>query len=157
LVLGLAAIGSANADDGPSEVSEAEVGADDDFSFAPDGVSSDSGMSSCDDVVVVGSGTASVQVPGDDAFFDTSSTLNCAVDEGSDAEAVVVLQDALVRCNGQAIAVDGEFGPDTEQAVINVQQQHGIAADGAFGPATMGVMQWPTETSSGGTTCVSAP
>jgi peptidoglycan hydrolase-like protein with peptidoglycan-binding domain len=142
VILGLAAAGFASDDDGSATGVEAPSAADDDFSFAPDAGSSDSGGPSCDDAIVVPAGGGSVQVPGDDDLFGDSS-IECEVDGGSDAEAVVVLQDALVRCNGQAIRVDGDFGPETSGAVTNVQQQHGVAADGTYDPATLLVMQWP--------------
>jgi peptidoglycan hydrolase-like protein with peptidoglycan-binding domain len=142
VILGLAAAGFASDDDGSATGVEAQSAADEDFSFAPDAGGSDSGGPSCDDAIVVPAGGGSVQVPGDDDLFGDSS-IDCEVDAGSDADAVVVLQDALVRCNGQAISVDGDFGPETSGAVMNVQQQHGLAADGTFDAATLLVMQWP--------------
>ncbi len=151
VILGLAAAGFASDDGGARSDSAAQSAADEDFSFAPDAGSSDSGGPSCDDAIVVSAGSGSVQVPGDDDLFGDSST-DCQVDEGSDAEAVVVLQDALVRCNGQPVRLDGEFGPETSGAVMNVQQEHGVAADGTLDAATRAVMQWPA-----GGGCVAAP
>lgn len=49
-----------------------------------------------------------------------------------------------MRCNGEAIRVDGDFGPETSRAVTDVQQQHGLAAGGTYDAATMLVMQWPS-------------
>ncbi len=46
------------------------------------------------------------------------------------AEAVRWLQTAL------HVAVDGEFGPETEAAVRRLQARHGLAVDGVVGPAT---------------------
>jgi peptidoglycan hydrolase-like protein with peptidoglycan-binding domain len=151
VILGLAAAGFASDDDGRDSDVEAQSSTADDFSFAPDAGSTGSGGPSCDDAVEVPGGGGSVQVPGDDDLFGDSS-IECQVDGGSDAEAVVVLQEALVRCNGQAIRVDGDFGPETSSAVMNVQQQHGLVADGTYGAATLGVMQWPA-----GGGCVALP
>jgi hypothetical protein len=142
VILGLAAAGFASDDDGRDSGVDAQSSAAEDFSFAPDAGSSGSGGPSCDDAVVVPGGGGSVQVPGDDDLFGDSS-VDCQVDGGSDAEAVLALQEALVRCNGQAIRVDGDFGPETSGAVMKVQQQHGLAADGTYDPTTLLVMQWP--------------
>jgi hypothetical protein len=154
VVLALAGIGLASEDDRPGDADVIETGGDDDFSYAPSAGASSSGLPRCDDAVVAESGAVTVVVPGEGALLDSSTDLVCEVDEGSDAEAVTVLQDALVRCNGQPITVDGELGPATRAAVTNVQQQHGLATDGAYGPATMRVMQWPT---ADGATCAPAP
>ncbi|HET6663742.1 MAG TPA: peptidoglycan-binding domain-containing protein, partial [Acidimicrobiales bacterium] len=71
-------------------------------------------------------------------------------------DAVVVLQDALARCNRESVSVDGEYGPQTAAAVMAVQERAGITADGEYGPATLEVMRWPTTSTSGGRTdCVS--
>jgi hypothetical protein len=131
-------------------------GDDDDFSFEPDGGVSGSstdgddgdgedggdGGSGCEDVVIVNEGSAEVDVPGESRIFQ-ESTVDCSMSEGDDGEAVATLQDALVRCNGQSIAVDGEYGPATTQAVASVQARNGITADGMYGPATMRAMSWP--------------
>lgn len=154
VVLGLAAVGLASDDDRPGREDVIETGGDEDFSYAPGADASTSGLPRCDDAVVAESGAVTVVVPGDGAILDTSSDLICEIDEGSDAEAVVALQDALARCNGVPVAVDGEFGRDTRGAVTSVQQAHGLTVDGAYGPATMRVMQWPT---ADGTTCAPAP
>lgn len=44
----------------------------------------------------------------------------------------------ILRARGHQIAVDGAFGPNTENAVRQFQQNHGLAADGIVGPNT-----WP--------------
>jgi len=49
---------------------------------------------------------------------------------------VSVLQNALVVCYNKQIAVDGDFGPRTEQALREVQAISGTAADGRYGPNT---------------------
>lgn len=154
VVLALAGIGLSSEDDRPGDADVVETGGDDDFSYTSAGGAATSGLPRCDDAVVTDAGAVSVVVPGDAGILDSSTDLACEVDERSDTEAVTVLQDALARCNGQAIPVDGVLGPGTRAAVTEVQEDHGLAADGAYGPATMRVMQWPT---ADGSTCARAP
>ena len=113
-------------------------------------------LAMCDGVVVVAAEVGTAQVPGETGFFGTSESTACEMEAGQgDEEAVVVLQNALVRCNGQAVAIDGEYGPQTARAVIAVQRQAGVAADGAYGPAMLQAMRWPTTaaSTSGATDC----
>ena len=44
----------------------------------------------------------------------------------------------LLRARGHALAVDGIFGPQTENAVKTLQRSQGLTADGIVGPQT-----WP--------------
>jgi len=62
---------------------------------------------------------------------------------------VIVLQIALRDCAGQAIAVDGDFGAGTEQAVKNVQAVTGVGVDGKYGPVTRNAMPWPASSTTG--------
>jgi uncharacterized Zn-binding protein involved in type VI secretion len=113
-------------------------------------------LATCDGVVVVAADGGTAQVPGETGLFGTSESTTCEMEAGQgDEDAVVVLQNALVRCNGQAVAIDGEYGPETTRAVIAVQRQAGVAVDGAYGPATLQAMRWPTtaSTTSGATEC----
>lgn len=73
--------------------------------------------------------------------LETRNT-NCMLGVGNQGPAVGVLQDSLRRCYGQGIAYDNIYGPQTRQAVINVQRRIGVAADGVFGPITSGRMTW---------------
>jgi hypothetical protein len=57
--------------------------------------------------------------------------LSAFMRKGSIGPAVAALQRAL-----GGIAVDGDFGPETETAVIVFQAAHGLAADGIVGPIT---------------------
>lgn len=67
---------------------------------------------------------------------------------------VVALQNALVRCYGQNIAIDGDFGSATKTALQNAQRREGIPADGVYGPQTNSVLNWPAYLSTGN---ISAP
>ena len=67
---------------------------------------------------------------------------NCYLERGSNNRGVTELQRSLKLCNGQQIAVDGVYGPATEQAIKNVQYRHGLSVDGVYGPATGSAMTW---------------
>src|ERR687897_337315 len=73
----------------------------------------------CDGVVVVEAASGTAQVPGNTGLLETSPSAACEMEPGrGDEEAVAVLQTALARCNGHPVAIDGEYGPETEQAVM---------------------------------------
>jgi peptidoglycan hydrolase-like protein with peptidoglycan-binding domain len=72
-----------------------------------------------------------------------------------DEDAVRAVQEALVRCNGQNVTVDGTFGPETRAALAQIQQQSGLSADGFYDPATRDALQWPATSASGATVCIS--
>jgi peptidoglycan hydrolase-like protein with peptidoglycan-binding domain len=128
-----------------------------DGTTANDGTSTSNGLPTCDGVVVISVDSESVRVPGDTGIFSSASSV-CGMSEGRGAEdAVVVLQDALTRCNREDVAADGEYGPQTAAAVADVQQRAGITADGEYGPATLEAMRWPTTSTSGATDCVAGP
>lgn len=55
------------------------------------------------------------------------------------ADAVKELQ-TLLRQYGYRIAVDGEFGPYTENCIKHFQQAKGMSADGVVGPSTWAVL-----------------
>ena len=138
-IVALAAVGVANSDD--------EAGTDDEADVAE----SDDG-DTCDGVVVVQSASGSATVPGAETFEESS--VECVITEGSgDDEAVQAVQEALVTCNGQAVEVDGEYGPQTREAVARVEEQHGLPVDGVYDTQTLDAMLWPVTTASG-TTCV---
>jgi peptidoglycan hydrolase-like protein with peptidoglycan-binding domain len=78
---------------------------------------------------------------------------SCQTGSGSAGSWVRALQRSLRSCNGQAIAVDGIFGPATRQAVRNVQNAASITADGIYGPNTARAMKWYAVADSGATSC----
>ncbi|MCV6588931.1 MAG: N-acetylmuramidase family protein [Marinobacterium sp.] len=59
--------------------------------------------------------------------------------KGDSTPQVVQLQQRLLNA-GYQIAVDGEFGPATEQAVKRLQQAHGLVVDGIVGPKTQAAL-----------------
>ncbi|WP_165984288.1 peptidoglycan-binding protein [Streptomyces sp. YIM 98790] len=78
--------------------------------------------------------------------FDTQNT-SCTLRRGDRGDGVMHLQYTMWKCYGQDIARDGIFGPDTENAVKNVQRFHnhfgaGLAVDGIYGPRTGSTMTW---------------
>jgi Putative peptidoglycan binding domain len=128
-----------------------------DEATASDGTTTSDGLPTCDGVVVISVDSESARVPGDTGIFSSASSA-CGMSEGRGAaDAVVVLQDALMRCNREDVATDGEYGPATAAAVMDVQQRAGITADGEYGPATLQAMRWPTTSTSGAIDCVAGP
>ncbi|MGJ7906685.1 peptidoglycan-binding domain-containing protein [Actinopolyspora sp. H202] len=67
---------------------------------------------------------------------------DCLLGQGVSNNAVRSLQRSLYFCNGQDIAVDGIYGPNTAAAVRSVQRSAGIAVDGVYGPNTRDVMSF---------------
>ncbi|WP_190195832.1 peptidoglycan-binding domain-containing protein [Streptomyces djakartensis] len=80
------------------------------------------------------------------------STLNdtCLMRRGNyDNNAVKYLQEVLRDIYHYDIAVDGDFGPATENALIRLQRQLRITADGIYGPQTRDAICWPVYYGSG--------
>lgn len=155
VVLALFALGSAGASIGDGDTTTgADTTSDDDFSFESDGGTTTGGLPACDDVVVAPApGGGTVEVPAESTLFSSSITADCRVGEGSSDEAISAVQEALSSCNGRPVSVDGEYGPETQGAVADVQAANGLVADGIYGPATRQVMQWPGTAPSGEPTC----
>ncbi|WUD72276.1 DUF1906 domain-containing protein [Streptomyces sp. NBC_00510] len=63
------------------------------------------------------------------------------IQNGSTGEAVTRLQRALTAALGRTVAIDGVFGPGTEQGVRDYQSSRGLGVDGVVGPATWGALQ----------------
>lgn len=94
----------------------------------------------CTDAYTQGVGSTYVRIP---AWMPYNGfSYNCYLDRGAENYGVTELQYSLKYCNGQNIAVDGVFGAATEQAVKNVQYNHGLVADGVYGPNTGSKMTW---------------
>ena len=65
---------------------------------------------------------------------------------GSSGQEVRDLQNALIALGYDlgASGADGQFGPATEQAVIQFQQDSGLDVDGVYGPQTKNALNAPT-------------
>ena len=70
-----------------------------------------------------------------DGIADTAGNLPTLMLEDSGNE-VSRLQQRLAELNLYSGPMDGEFGPQTQQAVEQFQQQAGLTVDGIVGPAT---------------------
>lgn len=55
---------------------------------------------------------------------------------GDTGETVLCAQRALRRTPNLALAIDGVFGPRTQDAVVTFQTSNGLVADGIVGPVT---------------------
>lgn len=62
------------------------------------------------------------------------------VRRGSTGPAVKRLQALLAANFGQTVVVDGNYGPQTTTAVLNVQRFFGLTADDIVGPKTWGIV-----------------
>ncbi|HKO34193.1 MAG TPA: peptidoglycan-binding domain-containing protein [Candidatus Limnocylindria bacterium] len=95
-----------------------------------------------------GGATKHVFLP--DLYFMLPSTGNnnfeysCVMGSGNVSNAVLKLQQALNRCYGAGIAEDQNFGPQTYNALRDVQRREGVVADGVYGPETATHILWPT-------------
>lgn len=79
-------------------------------------------------------------------FSGPASTWNCEMYIGhGGVTAVEALQDALNRCNGKYLDVDGSYGDNTATAVYEINGKNGV-----YGPITRGKMKWPIYNSNTG-------
>ncbi|WND20601.1 peptidoglycan-binding domain-containing protein [Streptomyces violaceus] len=67
----------------------------------------------------------------------------CTVSPGASGVEVRMIQDALVKCYGRSITVDGEFGPATKTALKYAQGVEDIGVDGYYGDKTRLNLKWP--------------
>lgn len=71
------------------------------------------------------------------AGFDVADDANIpTLRRGNKGDEVADLQALLNAKYGFSLEIDGDFGKDTEAAVKQFQQQHGLTADGIVGPKT---------------------
>ena len=108
------------------------------------------GSAACDGTAPFSADGGTVRLPVHGPVSPFASAV-CRLDTWTgDLDAVRLLQQALTVCNGQQVAIDGEYGPETEDAVTAVQARHGIGDDGTYGPETQAAMAWPLDTGEGG-------
>ena len=69
---------------------------------------------------------------------------DCQLKRGVNNDAVRVLQASAANILDRNLAVDGDFGGNTQQAVRDVQRVYGIRIDGVYGPQTRGALCWLT-------------
>jgi hypothetical protein len=72
-----------------------------------------------------------------------SGNINCTFVSGMSGGGVYKLQDALNRCYGANLVVDGLFGPATEAALRRVELIHHVPPDGIYDPPLRKAMLWP--------------
>ncbi|WP_129803574.1 peptidoglycan-binding domain-containing protein [Streptomyces sp. F001] len=75
--------------------------------------------------------------------YNGVNNVRCWMDYGSTGNGVRILQLALQSCYGRSIAVDGDFGPATRDALKYAQRQEGITADGLYGEEGFKNLKWP--------------
>ncbi|MFB7312580.1 glycoside hydrolase domain-containing protein [Streptomyces sp. NPDC056192] len=63
------------------------------------------------------------------------------IQNGSTGEAVTRLQRALTAALGRTVAIDGDFGSGTDQAVRDYQSSRALTVDGIVGSGTWGALQ----------------
>lgn len=74
---------------------------------------------------------------------------HCVLKQGNRNDAVKVLQRALRYCSGYNISIDGDYGPQTRAAVLDLQRRTNatypayLEEDGEYGPDTYNWVQFP--------------
>lgn len=78
---------------------------------------------------------------------------HCILRRNNNTHGVFKLQDAINLCYPQfsaGVGHDGDYGPNTERAVRQIQAAVGVNPDGVYGPDTKTAMEWPTYHRPGG-------
>lgn len=81
-------------------------------------------------------------------YYSPHKVTNCYVSPGDSGVDVRMIQDALVKCYGRDIIVDGEFGSKTKEALQHAQRVEGADDDGYYGLETRDALKWPRRYSS---------
>ncbi|SFC68083.1 peptidoglycan-binding domain-containing protein [Streptomyces aidingensis] len=75
-------------------------------------------------------------------YYTGTGSRNCVMGYGAQSNGVYALQNAIDFCY-RNISVDGIYGPQTRQAVWDVQAEENVGRDGVYGPVTRKAMEWP--------------
>ncbi len=65
-----------------------------------------------------------------------TATAFASFQRGDDGQEVIAIQKRLVELSYSISNIDGDFGPETENAVKHFQTDQGLEVDGIIGPAT---------------------
>ena len=67
---------------------------------------------------------------------------NCTLRVGDNAPGAIRALQAAIRCSdGGIVGIDGDFGRQTRQGVINVQTNRHVGVDGIYGPQTVAAVE----------------
>jgi len=104
------------------------------------------------------SSTSTTSAPKPTGINVITSTLNV----GSQGDQVKALQQYLAGLNftnadGTPLKVDGIYGSNTKNAVMQFQSQNGLVADGVFGPKSLATTKTLTSTAQQATTPLNSP
>ncbi|WP_165986577.1 peptidoglycan-binding protein [Streptomyces sp. YIM 98790] len=75
-------------------------------------------------------------------YYTGTGSRNCVMGYGAQSDGVYALQNAIRFCY-KSISVDGIYGSQTRQAVVDVQTVEKVGVDGVYGPVTRKAMDWP--------------
>jgi|ERR1051326_1074708 peptidoglycan hydrolase-like protein with peptidoglycan-binding domain len=86
---------------------------------------------------------------------DPGFVKNYAVQMGSKGANVLRVQELLHDVWGEtSLAIDGDFGPQTDGAVRDFQRANSLAVDGVVGPMTSKALQDPASNDAAGTSAL---
>lgn len=71
-----------------------------------------------------------------------NNTIYCYLQYGHTGAGVRALQKNMNSCYGKTLDLDSSFGPNTRDALRDVQDRIGAAVDGVYGRETMLKMKW---------------